>query len=114
MDKKERLETYFRWILEAIEKIEKYSKWSKNKKLKWVSLDWCWMQLIWIWEVANRIQKYYPKFDKIPNKKIVWLRNIVAYDYISLDPEIVEDTINYNIPELKLVILQELKNIEVN
>ena len=108
MKKSERLKTYLQWIIDAIEKIETHTKnidiWSIEQH--WLIIDACLMQLINIWEIANRISKKCPNFDKIPIQQMKWLRNFIAHDYLWVNITVIKKILINDLPKLKKDILK--------
>lgn len=107
----ERLEIYLQWILDAIDKIKLHvSKINIEDLEKYpTSVDASLMQLIHIWETANKIKKYYPKCSIIP-EWVIKLRNFAAHDYIGVNINIVKSVIRDRLPELKSTIKTYLKS----
>ena len=110
---KERLSMYIQWIAEAIQKIEFHIKSINITQLeKYPTVcDACLMQLMHIWETANKIHKKFPKFDTLPIKQMIGLRNFVAHDYLWTNITIVKNIIQKNLPEIKKTIIEYKKNL---
>ncbi len=105
MDKS--LDIYLDWIKEMIEKIEKYTKniktfeeFSKNEE----KMDACLTPLVQIWEVAAKIDKYFPNEVKLPYKDIIGFRNILVHTYHHIDKKMIRHIISNHIPKLKKMI----------
>jgi len=96
---------YFHRIFSIIEDIENYL-WKKSFQdfcKDQVYLDASILKLQILGETIKKIEKY----DDIPYKDIIWLRDWISHDYFGLDLEIIFDAISIDIPELK----EKLKKI---
>ncbi len=100
---KDRLQMYVQRILNAIQEIERYNNKMTLKEFEQnaMAVDACLMQLIHIWETANKIHKKFPKFDKIPHTLVIWLRNFIAHDYTWVRRIRIRKTIKEDLPVLK-------------
>ena len=67
------------------------------------------LQLILIGENSNKIFEYIKSKISLPWRDIVGLRNMAVHEYMDLELDIIWDTANRNIPELKAKLL-EYKN----
>ena len=61
------------------------------------------MLLQQIWELATKLEEWI-SLKNIPIDNMRWLRNRITHDYMWIDSEIIWDTINENLPELRNVI----------
>jgi len=97
---------YIQWIQDAITKIEFHIKPIDSTRLEKypTAFDACLMQLMHIGETANKIHKKFPKFDTLPIKQMIGLRNFVAHDYLWTNTTIVKNIIHNNLPEIKNII----------
>ncbi len=99
--------TYIANILDSIQKVEEFVKetnkedFLNNQMMQSATI----LQLALIGEEANKISKETkPKID-LAWKEIVGFRNMAFHDYINLEIDIVWDTIQEDIPELKAKLL---------
>jgi len=110
--------TYILTILEAIEKIFIYTKdidnadkfYKTNEQLYFNATQ---ILLLVIGEESKKIDyDLKDKFQEIPWHLIAGLRNRIAHDYRSIDPNISFDIIQNYLPELKKVLIQMISKIE--
>lgn len=91
-------------ILEAIEKIWQYidgmdfEKFRADEK----TFDACCMKLQHIGECGIKLEKIVPKgYKGIPFLQMAGFRNQISHDYAGIDDEIVWNTIQTSLPQLK-------------
>jgi len=113
MKKNEKI--FFRHILEAIERIEEFTKdFSKEEFMKSVKTqDAVIRRLEIIGEAAGNISnKIKNKYEEIPWKKIIGMRNILIHHYFGVDLDTVWVVIKKDLPKLKQKIKKILKEVE--
>ena len=99
-------------ILQAIKKIEKYTNGLDCERFRSdeKSVDAVIRNLEIIGEASKNItSELKDKFPKIPWKKMMGLRNIVAHEYFSVDLKIVWEIASKNLPGVKPRIERILK-----
>ncbi len=66
-----------------------------------------------IGEAANRISETLLKdYPEMKWKEIISMRNIIVHEYFGIDPEEIWNTIQYDIPELKQLVLKMIANLQ--
>jgi len=103
---------YLEHILEAIDKIEEYlgdqdfSQFNQDTKTQ----DAVIRQFEVIGEAVNQLQAdFLSQYPDLPWEKIVAMRNKLIHEYFGVDIEVVWQTIQKRLPELKVVIKKALK-----
>lgn len=82
-----------------------YNKYCKDKDFQYS----CNMCIIQIGELVNRLSdEFIEKYNNIPWHAIKAMRNLHAHDYESVDLNIVWNTLNEDIPALKLDLIEIL------
>ena len=91
-------------ILEATERIERYvsgkteEEFAANEQL----YDSVLMNLVVIGEEANHVSHHTKlKYSNIPWHEMVGMRNLISHDYFYVKPQIIWDTVQDSIPQLK-------------
>jgi len=100
------MEIYISWMKDQINKLEKYTNDLEYENFyeNTEKFDACLIPLIQLGETAMQIAKFYPNYEKIPYKTIIWLRNILVHTYHRIDKKVIRDTIKQDIPELKKIL----------
>ena len=100
---KDRLAMYLERMHAAISAIYKYTKDIDIDTIEKhpIILDACLMQMIHIWETANKLAKKFPKFEWLPLQEMIQLRNFAAHDYLGINTHII-----------KKIIKDELRDID--
>jgi uncharacterized protein with HEPN domain len=97
---------YLHHILDSIEEIESFLKdidWEDTKTQR--AIERC---LEIIGEAANKLpNSFYEKFDQIEWDLIVGMRHKIIHDYFSIDHNIIQTTVEEDLPILK----QQIANI---
>lgn len=110
--------TYILTILESIEKIFIYSEKFQNAdefhlQNDQMNFNACQVLLLVIGEESKKIHPgLKSEHDIIPWKLITGLRNRIAHDYRSVDPNITFDIIRSYLPELKTELIEMLNKVE--
>lgn len=97
-------------MFEAIRAISLYSAglnartFAQNNLVK----DACLMQFQHLWETANKCKTYFPDDEQLPYRDMIGFRNFIAHDYIGIDIEEVWETIEKDLPALKVTLEQIL------
>ena len=103
---------YLKHICDSISWIEKYTENIEIEKILSEHLiqDGVIRQLEIIEEASNKLSEEFKNHNsEIPWKDIIGMRNKLIHGYFGVDIESVWDTINKDIPELKIKIHSELK-----
>ena len=102
-------------IIDAILEIEKYvvdtdfNKFSENSMMRFA----CIKQMEIIGEASNHVsEEIKVKFSSIEWQQIIGMRNIFVHEYFGIDDNILWQIIMNDIPNLKIKILQILKELE--
>jgi uncharacterized protein with HEPN domain len=101
--KDQRLIVILELMKDSIDRIYQHTWWNASIiKDNHTVLDACLMQLVHIWELAWRLKKKYPDFmfPVVDIHRLVWLRNLIAHDYLSINIWIMIRIIDKNLPEL--------------
>ncbi|MBU1165255.1 DUF86 domain-containing protein [Patescibacteria group bacterium] len=109
---KRNIKLYIDDIKDAVSKIDKYSKGLSFDKFNKNNLviDAVVRNLEVIGEAAKNVPTDFKNEHKdIPWNKIAGMRNIIAHEYFSVDLEILWQTVQQDIPELKKLI-NKIKN----
>ena len=110
--------TYILTILEAIERIKIYTKGFKDPDEfhlhnEQMNFNACQILLLVIGEEAKKITtELKDEHEEIPWNLILGLRNRIAHDYRSIDPNISYDIIKNYLPDLKNTLIQMLSKVE--
>ncbi len=98
-------------ILDNILKLERYIDWILFEEfiINEEKYDACCMVLQQIWEIWSKLDDWDFSLEEFPISQMRWLRNRITHDYIWLDDQILWDTIQESIPQLKKIILNLLK-----
>jgi uncharacterized protein with HEPN domain len=97
-------------MLEAINDIEDYSLYLwyldflEDKK----TIDACITQLAHLWETAKKLKEEFWDDKEIPFYEIIWLRNLIAHNYLWISYKMIYDIIEKNLPELKNTLIKKL------
>ena len=100
--------TYIKNILDSIQKIEEFTKEAKkenfveNQMMQSATI----LQLGLIGEEANKISEETKSKIDLAWKEIAGFRNMVFHEYMNLELDIVWDTVQEDIPELKAKLLE--------
>ena len=99
-------------ILDAIAAIEKYtSPEMENSESEELIQVWVLHHLQIIGEACGAMpQNFKDKNPSIPWKGIIGMRNILVHHYFSIDPELVREMVQRDIPVLKEKIMISLQN----
>ena len=95
--------TYIKNILDSIQKIEEFTNeatkenFVENQMMQSATI----LQLALIGEEANKISKETKSKIDLAWKEITGFRNMAFHDYINLEIDIVWDTVQEDVPELK-------------
>lgn len=95
-------------ILDSIEKIYQYVGMMKFEQFRVdeMRFDACCMKLQHIGECGIKLGKIVPKWYKnIPFVQMAGFRNQLSHDYAGIDDEVIWDTIQKSLPELKKTLL---------
>jgi len=102
-----RIPDYLAHILQAIERINTYTDdvdevgFLENEMVQ----DAVIRNIEIIGEAARNIEKYHPEFasehPNVPWADMYWMRNRVSHGYFSVDLEVIWNTIQRDLPELK-------------
>ena len=98
------LDMYVKRLCEMIAKVERYSDHIKTYEdfiADERNIDLLIPPLTQIWEIAWKIEKFYPDSIKLPYRKITGFRNILVHMYHKIDIEQMRYTIKVSIPKLK-------------
>jgi len=99
-------------IRDAIERIESYLKRGSRDKYfnDELIFDGVVMQLTVIGvRLKSLSDSFVKKNPQIPYGKIIGMRNIISHEYDKIDKSIVWETCKEDLPELKKIILENLK-----
>ena len=103
---------YLLHILQSIEKIERFLE-SKNQSLDQDLIDDAIVRNLQI--MAESTQKLSDAIklnvNEIPWREISSFRNKLVHDYLGIDLEMIYDVIENELPNLKIKILEILKNL---
>lgn len=105
-------QVYIKNILDSVDKIEEFTKkankedFLNNQMMQSATI----LQLALIGEEANKISDDIKSKIDLSWKEIVGFRNMVIHEYINLELDVVWDTIQQDIPELKEKLLKFLEN----
>jgi len=100
------LESQLKVILESINKIIHYTDWYsfedflKDEK----TFDACLMQLQHLWETTNKLVNNFWEVDFLPTTEMIWLRNFIAHEYLWISEKLIFETIQFDLPWLKVKI----------
>lgn len=104
---------YLLHILQSIEKIERFLE-SKNQSLDQDLIDDAIVRNLQI--MAESTQKLSDAIKlnvhEIPWREISSFRNKLVHDYLGIDLEMIYDVIENELPNLKIKILEILKNLQ--
>lgn len=90
-------------MLEAIDRVSRYTEgWSKEQfEADEKTVDAVIRNLIVVGEAARHVDdEVWLRFPDIPWKKLRALRNVVVHEYFGVDPEILWETLQQDLPPL--------------
>jgi uncharacterized protein with HEPN domain len=102
-------------IIEAIEKIETATAKGKDA-FDSDPLIQVWMvhHIMIIGEAIQRLDpEFKQKHPQIPWREITKMRNVIVHDYFRIDAKVVWDTVQRDIPELKIKLLELLSRFDL-
>ncbi len=99
---------YIDRLIKIIDDIELYLSDDKFEDfvVNQMKIDASIMKLQVLWETIKKIGIY----ENIPYKDIIWLRDWISHDYFWLDLEIIWETLKFDIPDLKIKLIDIRKN----
>ncbi len=99
---------YIDRLIKIIDDIELYLSDDKfdDFVVNQMKIDASIMKLQVLWETIKKIWIY----EEIPYKDIIWLRDWISHDYFWLDLEIIRETLKFDIPDLKIKLIDIRKN----
>jgi len=101
-------QVYIKIILDSVGKIENSIKgvtkemFMENQEKQSAII----LHLILIGENANKISEDVQSQIDLPWRDIIGLRNVAVHEYMNLELNMIWNTVNYNIPELKKKLLE--------
>ena len=97
-------------MIDAINDIEEYSLnlwcWDFLEDKK--TIDACITQLWHLWETARKFKEEFWDDNEIPLYQIIWLRNIIAHNYLWISYRMIYDIIKKDLPNLKEILINKL------
>ncbi len=100
-------------VRDAIDKIEHYVNLGKQKHLQSdelifdaVAMQFCVIALA----LKNLSDSFRNKNPEIPYKKIIGMRNIISHEYHKVQKSIIWKTCKEDLPTLKHIVIESLKN----
>lgn len=106
---------YFKDILESIDWIDKYilglnfDDFSSNRMI----MDAVIRNLEIIGEAAGKVSKEEQRrYEQLPWRKMIGIRNFLIHEYASVDAEIVWDTVKLRLPEIRPLIMKAIEQEE--
>ncbi len=98
-------------LLDSVNKILKYSNWYNLEDFinDEKTFDACLMQFQHMWESSKKLVDNFWEIEGLPIKKMVWLRNFIAHEYLGICERIIYDTIREDIPEIKRLLEQKIE-----
>lgn len=107
-------ELFLKDIVKAMDKIFDYTEGITKEEFKENELiiDAVLRNIEIIGEAANKISdEAHEKYDDVPWRRMVGLRNIVIHEYFGVDLNIVWQVVTINLPETKPKVKKILRNI---
>lgn len=108
------LQASLKIILDSIITIEDYTNWYDFEKFisDRKTFDATLMQLQHIWETTRKIVQNFWDIEKLPTSQMIWLRNFIAHEYLWISESIIWETVVWDLPKLKKIIIEVIKDIE--